>query len=40
MAENFEAGNSLNLAAMAGNGALLLPDVIDFAVLPGKRFWR
>ena len=36
------AGNSLNLAvtAVAGNSALLPSDVIDFAMLPVKRFWR
>ena len=48
IAENFEAGNSLNLAVtanqpstFAGNIALLPSDVIDFfAMLPAQKFWR
>jgi len=31
--------NGSRLSTFAGNGALLSSDVMDFAILPAKRFW-
>ena len=39
-AGNFEAGDSLYLAATAVVSAVLPSDVIEFAMLPAQRFLR
>ena len=42
MAENVETANSFNfvVTAVVGQHSVLPSDVIDFAMLPARKFWR